>query len=96
MNTGIRLLALLLAFGASSGSAARDAKTESEPVYDPATVVDVKVTVTGIREAPMTDPLDGLHLTVKTDTDAFKTETFDIYVGPTDFVKIFEITFAKG
>ena len=91
MNTGIRLFALLLAFGASSASAAKDAKTDPEPVYDPATVVDVKVTVIGIREAPMTEPLDGLHLTVKTDTEAF-----DIYVGPTDFVKIFGITFAKG
>ncbi len=91
MNTEIRLLALLLAFGASSASAAKDAKTSLEPVYDPATVVDVKVTVIGIREAPMTEPLNGLHLTVKTDTEAF-----DIYVGPTDFVKIFEITFAKG
>ena len=96
MNTRIRLLALLLAFGASSATAVKDAKMSPEPVYDPATVIDVRVTVIGIREAPMTELLEGLHLTVKTDTGTLKTEAFDIYLGPTAFVKIFAITFAKG
>jgi hypothetical protein len=98
MTTGTLSLAFFLAFGASSASAtdkaAKDVKVDSVGRYDTATVVDFKATVTGIREVPKTDPLDGLYLTVKTDT--LKSETFDVYVGPTDFVKAFEITFAKG
>jgi hypothetical protein len=98
MTTGTLSLVFLLAFGASSASAtdkaAKDVKVDSVVRYDTATVVDFKATVTGIREVPKTDPLDGLYLTVKTDT--LKSETFDVYVGPTDFVKAFEITFAKG
>ena len=101
MNTGTLSLACFLALGAASASAsdkaAKDAKTDSEIRYNTATVVDFRATVTAIREVSKTDPLDGLYLTVKTEINgAFKIETFDVYVGPADFVKAFEITFAKG
>jgi len=89
-----------LALGAASVSAtdkAKDVKPDSEVRYNTATVVDTTATVTAIREVPKTDPLDGLCLTVKTEiSGVFKIETFDVYVGPADFVKAFEITFAKG
>jgi hypothetical protein len=100
MTTGTLSLAFFLAFGASSASttdkAAKDVKVDSVVRYDTATLVDFKATVTGIREVPKTDPLDGLYLAVKTEMGALKSETFDVYVGPTDFLKAFEITFAKG
>lgn len=100
MNIATLLLTFLLAFGASSVSiidkAAKDPKTDPEVRYDMGTVVDVKVTVTDIREVPKTEPLDGLYLTVKMEPGTLKIETFDVYVGPSDFVKIFDITFVKG
>lgn len=69
--------------------AASDAKAQ-EPRYDPATKIDVKATVTDVREVPATDMLPGLHLTVKCDAG-----TFDVYVGPSDFIKAFGGEFAK-
>jgi hypothetical protein len=86
-------LALMLAFAASSTSAAttKEPKAGPEPRYDPATVIDIKATITEIREIAKTNPLDGLHFTVK-----MGTETFDIYVGPADFVKVFDMAFATG
>jgi hypothetical protein len=98
MNTGTISLALFLAFGTSSlaSDKGKDVKTDAEVRYDTATVVDFKATITGIREVAKTDPLDGLYLTVKAETGTFKIETLDVYVGPADFVKAFEISFAKG
>ena len=95
MNTATLSLAFLLSFGASSAFAtdkAPNIKTEPEVRYDVATVTDVKATVVSIREVSKTEPLDGLYLTVKSD----KNETFDVYVGPSEFVKTFGVTFAKG
>jgi hypothetical protein len=96
MNKAALSLVFLLAFGASSAfatdKAAKDPKTEPEVRYDVATVVDVKATVVSVREVSKTEPLDGLYLTVKSD----KNETFDVYVGPSEFVKSFGVTFAKG
>src|SRR6266567_213992 len=100
MNIGTLSFACFLALGAASASAtdkAKDVKPDSEVRYNTATVVDIKATVTAIREVSKTDPLDGLYLTVKTEINGvLKIETFDVYVGPADFVKAFEITFAKG
>ena len=100
MNRGTPSPGLVFAFGAASGSAANKAatedKTHSEARYDTATVVDFKATVADVREVPKTDPLNGLYLAVKTEATVLKSETFEVYVGPTDFVKGCEITFAKG
>jgi hypothetical protein len=54
-------------------------------------VIDVMTTVTEIREVPRSSPLDGLHLIVKAES-----ETLGVYLGPADFIKQFEISFAKG
>jgi len=62
-----------------------------EPRYDSATEVTILATVTEVREVPRGNPLSGIHLSVKTETQAF-----DAYLGPADFLKQFEITFAKG
>jgi len=87
------LVVLLLA--SSSASLAvipeKAAQAEEQPRYDPATVIDVMAKVTDTRETPRGSPLSGVHLTVKAES-----ETMDVYLGPTDFLKQFEIRFAKG
>jgi hypothetical protein len=98
MNEAALSLAFLLAFGASTAFATDKAANVKEPEarYDAATVVEVKATVVSMREVAKTEPLDGVYLTVKTETGALKTDILEIYVGPADFVKTFGITFAKG
>lgn len=66
-------------------------KLDEDPRYDVSKVIDVDATVIDIREVPRNNPLSGLHLTVKIESD-----TVDVFLGPVDFLKTFEITFAKG
>jgi hypothetical protein len=47
--------------------------------------------VTQVRELAQDKPMAGLHLMVQKES-----QTIDIYVGPSEFVKVFEIPFAKG
>ncbi|HVO99459.1 MAG TPA: hypothetical protein VMT15_15420 [Bryobacteraceae bacterium] len=85
--------ALTLALMTSSVLIAGAAKDPAppEPKYDTATVIDVNATITAQREVPKGSPMAGLHLAVKVGS-----EDLDVYVGPTEFVKIFEVTFKKG
>jgi hypothetical protein len=64
----------------------------AEPRYDPATVIDLPVVVTEVRAAAGEYGLDGLRLTARTEADA----TIDVYLGPSSFLKEFEIVFSKG
>jgi hypothetical protein len=66
-------------------------KLDEDPRYDLSKVIDVDAAVIDIREVPRNNPLSGLHLTVKIESD-----TVDVFLGPVDFLKDFEITFAKG
>ena len=66
-------------------------KLDEDPRYDVSKVIDVDATVIDIREVPRNNPLTGLHLAVKIESD-----TIDVFLGPVDFLKDFEITFAKG
>ncbi len=66
-------------------------KLDEDPRYDVSKVIDVDATVMDIREVPRNNPLGGLHLTVKIESD-----TVNVFLGPVDFLKDFEITFAKG
>jgi hypothetical protein len=63
----------------------------SEPAYNPATVVDVRGIVTGVRQVSAGSPLAGVHLTVQS-----KTGTFDVYVAPPDFLKFLKTSFKVG
>jgi hypothetical protein len=69
----------------------RAVKLIEDPRYEVATVIDVDATVMDLREVSRNNPLSGLHLTVKIESD-----TMDVFLGPVDFLKEFEITFAKG
>ncbi len=63
----------------------------NEPHYNPATVVDVLGTVTGVRHVPAGSPLAGVHLTVKS-----KTGAFDVYLGPSNFLKFLKADYIVG
>jgi len=67
------------------------AATEEQPAYDLDTVIDVLAVVTDNREVARGSPFPGIHLILKEESG-----TLDVYIGPKDFVKQFEITFAKG
>jgi hypothetical protein len=61
------------------------------PVYDASAVVDIHGKVTEVRQIPKGHPMDGLHLILQSGA-----ETLDVYVGPVEFVKVFEMKFDKG
>jgi hypothetical protein len=83
------IFVVLLLAGCQASFAIKE--VEEEPRYNPATVINVMATVTDIREVPRGNPLTGIHLAVKVESEAL-----EIYLGPADFVKQFEITFARG
>jgi DNA/RNA endonuclease YhcR with UshA esterase domain len=62
-----------------------------EPGYNVSTVIDVTATVVKVREVPKDQAFAGLHLILQKDS-----QTLDIYVGPTEFVKVFDVVFIEG
>lgn len=87
-------LVVLLASMASFASAAdKDVKGVKAPgpSYDTAKVIDIEAKVTAVREVPKDNPMDGLHLIVQAGL-----ETLDVYVGPAEFAKVFDVKFVKG
>ncbi|HVP46862.1 MAG TPA: hypothetical protein VMT32_09770 [Bryobacteraceae bacterium] len=92
MSLGVLTLLSFAAFTASLATVTDKAvKVEPEPRYDVATVIDVDATVIDTRVVPQSSPLSGVHLSVK-----IESETIDVYLGPVEFLKDFDITFAKG
>jgi hypothetical protein len=71
--------------------AGKDPVAPPEPVYDTATVITMAATVTETRLVPENQPLAGLHLMLRSGS-----EILDCYVGPSDFVKMFDVVFSKG
>jgi hypothetical protein len=70
---------------------AGQAFANNDPVYNPATEVNVHGTVTGVRQVPSGNPLAGVHLTVQT-----KTGAVDVYLAPGDFLKLLKTGFKTG
>jgi len=93
MKSIVRTLGVcVFALGASAFAASNQpAKPGSEPVYNPATVVDVDGVITGVRQVPAGSALEGMHLTVKS-----KSGSIDVYLGPTAFMRIFHTDFPVG
>ena len=81
----------LIGFAIALSMFAGDKAKAPEPGYDSATLVDIKATVADVREVSKDQPLSGVHLTLKSDS-----QTMDVYVGPAEFVKFFDMNFAKG
>lgn len=88
---GFLLTVVTVAQSLRVASAPANAVNEQDPRYDPARVVNILGTVVEIHEVAYPGPLSGLHLAVKADAG-----TIDAYLGPLDFLKGFEVTFAKG
>ncbi|HEV2200804.1 MAG TPA: hypothetical protein VGR73_13370 [Bryobacteraceae bacterium] len=65
--------------------------TASDPVYNTATVMNVQGTVASVQRVPAGNPLAGLHLTVNSEAGAF-----DVYVGPSDFLRFLRVRFRAG
>jgi len=83
-----------LAFVTASYTVAADTAKDPKapgPSYDTATVVDIQAKVSAVREVPKGSPMEGLHLMMQSGG-----ETLDVYVGPPEFVKVFEVTFKPG
>jgi hypothetical protein len=66
-------------------------RTEDEPRYDPATVIAGTAFVIEVLETSSSEPLAGVHVRAK-----FHSEVIDVYLGPSDFLRQFEIEFPKG
>jgi hypothetical protein len=82
---------LALAMATSAAAANNSVGAANDPAYDPATVVNVPGTVASVRHVPSGSLLAGLHLMVKS-----KTDTFDVYLGPSDFLKFLKVSFPVG
>jgi len=84
---------LLLALAASSD---QKEATQVEPKYDTATNVDLMVVVVEVKEVPVGNPLNGMHLIVRPETSKANSETTDVYLAPDDYLKDFGCHFTKG
>lgn len=95
MKRAILSLSLLLAFTATPASTSirgPEARTRGQgPAYDTATVIDVMATVVDTWEVRKPEALVGMYVTVQVSSGML-----DVYLGPTDFVRMFGVTFAKG
>jgi hypothetical protein len=90
----MRRLLLLAVWSAATffeTSVAKAPAPDQEPRYDPATLVDIYGNIQDIRDTGKSGPLPGIHLVIKTDSG-----TFDLYLGPSNFVMAFEELFQKG
>lgn len=76
--------------GTAAFAASNQPVKTSEPVYNPATVVNVDGVITAAHQVS-TGAMQGMHLTVKA-----KSGTLDVYLGPTDFMRIFKTNFPVG
>jgi len=87
---------LYLAGSAIVGAAVTEKTTTlvEEPRYDPATEVSILAIVNEVRDVPRGNPLSGIHLLLKSESQ--ESQVIDVYLGPSAFIKQFEITFAKG
>jgi hypothetical protein len=65
----------------------------AEPRYDTATVVTVRMLVAEIRETPKGSPLAGIHLMARPESARADSEPWDVYLGPTDFMKDMDLVF---
>ena len=60
------------------------------PAYDTKTEVQFEGIVTDVRQVT-TGALTGVYLTVKS-----KSESIDLYLGPTEFIRMFDVQFKSG
>jgi hypothetical protein len=69
----------------------KEPSADSDPVYDPATLIDITGRIESIRDVAGANPLRGIHLDVTAESKAF-----DVHLGPASFVKEFESFYQEG
>src|SRR3954470_8731699 len=90
-KTVIAALAILVLALAASAWAQKASETSATPKYDVSKEVNVKGTIEEVKEMTMAKGEAGVHLMVKTATD-----TIEVRLCPSGYLKDFEIAFAKG
>ena len=90
-------LLLVPALGIALAAAGnKPSEQPAEPRYDTATTVDVSMIVVETREVAKGSPLAGTHLMVRPESARPDTEAQDVYLAPTEFIKMFNLTFHSG
>lgn len=80
---------LLLACSVFGGN--KDPKTDPAPAYNRASESKFFGSIAEVREVGKDHALPGIFLTV-----AVKSDKLTVYVGPKEFVKLFDLTFSEG
>ena len=97
---GFRTRCAFLAIPALSIALAAAGSKPSEqipdPRYDTSTVTTVWMIVVETREVPKGSPLAGTHLMVRPESARPDAEAQDVYLAPTEFIKLFNLTFRPG
>jgi hypothetical protein len=91
MSYRIPLLLLVLAALLVPRAASGGQVTPADPKYDPASSVEFSAVVVELRDVARGNAMHGLHLIVENGR-----ETIDVYLAPLEFMKQFDLTFAKG
>lgn len=84
--------AVALALGCAAFGGGKDPKTSAGPAYDRGSESKFLGKIAEVREVPKGELPGGIYLTVKTE----KGDSVNVYVGPREFVKIFDVTFKAG
>lgn len=84
------LFTLIFALGTASAFDGNTIVSSPAPSYNPKTELEVSGQIAGVREAS-SGVLRGTFLTVKT-----RTATVEVYLGPTDFIKMFGVELRNG
>ncbi len=61
------------------------------PQYNVKTEVDFKGTIVKVREVPAGNAYAGVHLTIQS-----KADTFEVYLGPADFIQMMQVQLNPG
>jgi len=86
-----KLLAVALSFIIPMAFAQKAAETAPMPKYDASKEVKIKGTIEEVKEVTMGKGEVGVHLMVKTSS-----ETIEVRLCPTGYLKDFEVAFSKG
>ena len=90
-KTVIAALAVFVVALAVSAVAQKEHDASAMPKYDASKEVKIKGTIEDVKEMTMAKGEAGVHLVVKTST-----ETIEVRLCPSGYLKDFEIAFAKG
>lgn len=90
-STSVRMLVAILALAVPMAFAQKNSDAPAMPKYDVSKEVKIKGTIEEVTEMTMAKGEAGVHLMVKT-----ATETIEVRLCPSGYLKDFEIAFAKG